>query len=158
MTELSEIAPQFIDIAHRIVWATVATVDATGRPWTRILHPVWEWDGDELIGWIASGPASLKAKHLAANPRVSLTYWDPTHDTATAAGEAAFVDEPERREWLWERFKTIGPPVGYDPAIIPGWTSPQAPGFGALRVRPDRLRVLPGSGLVSGQGETSWKA
>ncbi len=27
MAELAEIAPAFVDMAHRIVWATVATVD-----------------------------------------------------------------------------------------------------------------------------------
>ncbi|GAA0941747.1 hypothetical protein GCM10009559_37440 [Pseudonocardia zijingensis] len=50
---LSDTAPAFVEIAHRIVWATVATVDAQGRPWTRVLHPVWEWDGERLTGWVA---------------------------------------------------------------------------------------------------------
>ncbi len=144
MTELSEIAPQFVAIAHRIVWATVATVDAEGHPWTRILHPYWEWVGTELTGWIASDPTSLKAKHLARQPMVSLTYWDAAQDTASAEGEADFVDDPERRAWLWERFESTPPPLGYDPRIIPPWTDPTVPTFGALRVRPHRLRVLVG--------------
>ena len=33
--ELSEVAPRFVEMAHRIVWASVATVDAKGRPRSR---------------------------------------------------------------------------------------------------------------------------
>ena len=38
---LVQVAPAFVEIAHRIVRCTVATVDAGGHPWTRVLHPVW---------------------------------------------------------------------------------------------------------------------
>jgi hypothetical protein len=31
MNHLSDVAPAFIEMAHRIVWSTVATVDAKGR-------------------------------------------------------------------------------------------------------------------------------
>ena len=41
MTELAEIAPSFVEMAHRIVWCTVATTGSDGRPNTRVLHPVW---------------------------------------------------------------------------------------------------------------------
>jgi pyridoxine/pyridoxamine 5'-phosphate oxidase len=67
-------APEFVEMAHRIVWATAATVDTAGNPSTRILHPVWQWDGSTLTGWIATSPVSTKAKHLAKVPRMSLTY------------------------------------------------------------------------------------
>ena len=53
MTSLDRIAPAFIEMAHQIVWASVATVDTDGKPRSRILHPFWEWDGTDLIGWIA---------------------------------------------------------------------------------------------------------
>ena len=48
-------AVAFVEMAHRIVWCTVATVDPNGRPRTRILHPVWVQEGDHLLGWIATG-------------------------------------------------------------------------------------------------------
>ena len=41
MSELAAAAPAFVAMAHRIVWANVATVDADGRPRSRILHPLW---------------------------------------------------------------------------------------------------------------------
>ena len=142
MSTLAEIAPAFVEIAHRIVWCTVATVDTKGRPRTRILHPIWEWDGDTLVGWIATSPDSPKAKHLASTPLVSLTYWDPTHDVATADAEASWHNDDETRTWLWNRYKDAPPPVGYDPAMIPGWDEPTSPGFGALRLDPTSLRVI----------------
>ena len=67
MTQLADIAPAFVAIAHRIVWCTVATVAVDGRPRTRILHPIWEWDGTDLVGWIATGPTPLKVAHLEAH-------------------------------------------------------------------------------------------
>ena len=31
-TVLMEVAPAFVEMAHRIVWSSAATVDAKGRP------------------------------------------------------------------------------------------------------------------------------
>ena len=53
-TSYQDTAEAFIRMAHRIVWASVATVEPDGRPRTRILHPIWEWVGDGLVGWIAT--------------------------------------------------------------------------------------------------------
>ena len=56
VSDLVTTAPAFVAMAHRVVWATVATVDEAGRPRRRTLHPMWEWDGERLAGWIATGP------------------------------------------------------------------------------------------------------
>jgi hypothetical protein len=40
MSDLASVAPAFVEMAHRIVWATVATVDLDGRPRGRILLPL----------------------------------------------------------------------------------------------------------------------
>jgi len=158
MTELNQLAPAFVEMAHRIVWCTAATVNAAGNPSTRVLHPVWEWDGSELTGWIATDPNSLKARHLAARPALSLTYWAANHDTCTADCATSWDDTPEGRQAGWDRFLHAPEPVGYDPAIIPQWTSPESPGFGVLRLRPNRLRVMPGALMTAGQGELlTWK-
>jgi hypothetical protein len=152
-SSLSDAAPAFVAIAHRIVWATAATVDAQGRPWTRILHPIWEWDGERLAGWIATGPTPTKQAHLAANPYVSLTYWDPSHDTASVQCRASLHTDEETRTELWERFRCAPEPVGYDPAIISGWDSPLSPGFAALRLDPWRLHVQPAAVLIEGRND-----
>jgi general stress protein 26 len=159
MSSLAEIAPAFVDVAHRIVWCTVATVDTSGAPRTRVLHPIWEFDGERLTGWIATGPQSVKARHLAHEPRVSLTYWDATHDVATADCTTEWELDAEARRRGWQRFADAPAPVGYDPSIIPGWTDPGAEAFGILRLEPTALRVMPGSLLTQGQGELrSWHA
>ncbi|MDF2830431.1 MAG: hypothetical protein K0R01_3714, partial [Mycobacterium sp.] len=84
MNSLDSIAPAFRDMAHSIVWASAATVDPDGRPRTRILHPIWEWDGTDLTGWIATVPTPIKRAHLDGNPEMSVSYWAPSHDTCSA--------------------------------------------------------------------------
>ena len=79
---------------------------------------------------------------FASTPLVSLTYWDATHDVATADAAASWHNDDETRTWLYNHYKNAPAPVGYDPAIIPGWTSPTAPTFGALRLDPTALRVI----------------
>jgi hypothetical protein len=153
---LNHVAPAFVEMAHRIVWCTTATVGADGRPHTRILHPIWEWDGEALTGWIATSPLSPKAKDLAENPDVSLTYWDPSHDVATADCTASW-DEDEQAGW--DRFANGPAPVGYDPSIIPFWPNADVPEFGVLRLEPTSLRVMPGTVMLQGQGEVlTWRA
>jgi hypothetical protein len=159
MSTLAETAPDFVTIAHRIVWCTVASVDGSGAPRTRILHPIWEWNGECLTGWIATSPESPKAAHLRREPRVSLTYWDPSHDVATAECDTAWELDHDSRVRGWHRFADGPAPVGYDPSIIPGWTDPDAAGFGILRLEPTRLRVMPGSLMLRGEGRLhSWHA
>ena len=159
MTTLATIAPTFIEMAHRIVWASVATVDAAGRPRSRVLHPVWEWDGDQLVGWVATGPTPTKRANLAAHPFASVNYWAPDHDTCTAECRAELVYDDDVREAVWQRFKDAPAPVGYDPAIIGVWTEPTAPTFAALRLEPWRLRTMPGTVMLAGEGEVlNWQA
>jgi hypothetical protein len=150
--ELSVVAPAFVEVAHRIVWATVATTDGAGRPTTRVLHPIWEWDGTNLTGWILTSPRSPKARHLAAQPAVSLTYWHPNQDVATADCDSAWETSDMERQAGWDRFLHGPKPVGYDPSIIPQWTSPQAPDLGVLRLEPRTLRVMPGTVMTKGEG------
>ena len=146
------------DMAHRIVWCTVATVDPTGEPRTRVLHPIWEWNDHELTGWVATSPMSPKARHLDHEPTVSLTYWDQSHDTCTADCVATWETSDEERQRGWDRFAQAPDPVGYDPSIVPPWTDPTAEAFGILRLEPTRLRVMPGSLMTAGQGELlAWR-
>ena len=153
MAPLETVAPAFVEMAHRIVWAVAATVDPEGRPRTRVLHPVWQWDGASLTGWVATSPLSPKAGHLAEHPALSLTYWSPDHDTCTADCSTVWESSDEERQAGWDRFASAPPPVGYDPSIIPSWDSPKSPGFGILRLEPHRLRVMPGTVMLTGQGE-----
>lgn len=151
MNDLGSVAPAFVEMAHRIVWCGVATVDRQGRPRTRILHPIWQWDGASLVGWVATGPTPTKRAHLEASPFVSLSYWAPSHDTCVADCRATWALDDATRAMVWGLFANGPEPVGYNPAIVPGWDSPTSPNFAALRLDPWHLRVFPGSVLL-GQG------
>jgi hypothetical protein len=160
MDPLEDTAPAFVEIAHRIVWATVATVDPEGRPWTRVLHPLWAWNGTELTGWVATGPTPLKVRHLAGHPDVSVTYWDATHDTVTANCRATWHHDDETCRKLWDAYLDAPEPVGYDPAIVPPWKDgPTSPAFAALRLDPWWLRVQPAAVMMEGDfsATRSWR-
>lgn len=158
MHELETVAPAFVEMAHRIVWCAAASVDPKGRPRSRILHPIWEYGDGALVGWIATGPTATKRAHLAASPFLSLNYWHPCQDTCVAECRASWRDDEATRQRVWKRFEEAPPPVGYDPAIIPGWDSPSSPAFSVLRLEPWRLRVLPGTVLLEGRGDVLvWK-
>lgn len=158
MNELSEIAPAFVEMAHQIVWCSAATVDKYGRPRSRILHPIWQWDGSQLVGWIATGPTPLKRAHLAAHPYISLNYWTPSQDTCTAECQAAWAFDDETRMMVWNLFLNAPEPVSYDPAIVPAWDSPTAESFAVLRLEPWRLRVFPGTVLLGQGGQVlNWR-
>ncbi len=146
VASFAEIQDEFMARVKRIVWCTVATVDTKGRPRTRILHPNWEG----TTGWICTGRNTLKTKHLAANPNVSLTYWDPQLLNVYVDAVASWEDDPSEKRRIWEMFKANPFPYGYDPAMIPGWTVPEAPGFGILKVTPRRIEL---SGLTLNPSE-----
>lgn len=159
MNTLSETAPAFVAMAHQIVWATMATVDSNGRPRSRILHPIWQWDGEQLVGWIATSPTPVKRAHLEATPYVSVNYWTPSHDTCVAECRASWILDDEGRQAVWDMFLNGPKPVGYDPRIIPAWTSPTVDAFAGLKLEPWRLRVFPGTVLTGQGGEVlTWRA
>jgi Pyridoxamine 5'-phosphate oxidase len=154
VSPFEQTAAAFVEMAHRIVWASVATVDRAGRPRGRILHPFWEWDGANLVGWVATSPTPLKRAHLALHPHVSVTYWQPDQDTCTAECGAELRVDDHTRQRIWATFAEAPAPVGYDPAIIPPWSGgPLSDAFAVLRLVPWRLRVRPGSVMRGESGE-----
>jgi len=158
MNQLSVVAPAFVEMAHRIVWCSAASVDSRSRPRSRVLHPLWHWDGTSLVGWIATSPTPLKRAHLRANPYLSLNYWTPSHDTCVAECRASWALDDATRSMVWDLFLHAPPPVGYDPAIVPAWDSPTSAAFAALQLKPWRLRVFPGTVLLGQGGEVlTWQ-
>jgi hypothetical protein len=152
MPQLATVAPAFVEMAHRIVWATVATVDADERPRSRILHPYWTWDGAALVGIVGTGPTPAKRAHLDHSPFASVTYWAPDHDTCTAECRVEWILDDDGRRAVWQTLAEAPAPVGYDPAIIEPWAGgPTSPAFAGLRLEPWRLRVQPGS-IMRGEG------
>ena len=131
---------EFLDIAHRVVWASVATVDRRNRPRSRVLHPIWLRDGDRLTGWVITRPTPLKRAHLEHSPHVSVSYWDPRQEVAVAECTAGWERDPDARAGAWIAFLEAPEPLGYDFAqIFPGGA--QSAGAGFLRLDPWRVRT-----------------
>ena len=146
---------QFVAIAHRVVWCTLATVDRHNRPRSRIVHPVWEIRDGALHGVVATRPTALKRAHLAHAPHVSCTYWDPAHDVAVAECAAHWLDEDERDD-AWERIRRAPAPVGYDPgAIWPG--GPASADFAVIALAPWRVSAATATALARGERAGVWR-
>jgi hypothetical protein len=87
-----------------------------------------------------------------------MSYWAPSQDTCVAECRATLELDDATRTEIWKLFEHAPPPVGYDPAIIPGWESPTSASFAALRLDPWRLRVFPGSVLYGAGGSVlTWR-
>ncbi len=146
----AEIEDEFMARIRRIAWCTAATVDRRGRPRTRILHPIWEGS----TGYIATGRQSHKSKHLAANPYISLSYWDPKHEQVYVDCLAGWEDDASEKRRIWELYKSTPPPLGYDPALI--WKDgPDGADFGLLKLTPWRIEL---SSLVPGGARSVWRS
>ena len=141
----ADIEKEFLDRVGRIVWCTVSTTDTRGRPYSRILHPVWEGS----TGWIATGRQTLKAKHLAKNPNVALSYWDPQHDTAVVQARAEWCDDMATKMRIWNLLKNSPPPVGYDPQLF--WRNGMDDTFGVLKLTPFQIQLLTGAEMMQGK-------
>ena len=114
--------------------------------------------GEDLIGWIATGPTPIKKAHLNVSAYVSCNYWASNQDTCVAECHASWVEDLEGKQNIWDKFVNGPAPVGYDPSIIPGWESAGSENFAGLRLDPWRLRVMPGSVMTSGSGTVlTWK-
>ena len=148
-------ATAFCELAARVVWAQVATVDAHGRPWTRVLHPLWRLDPSGLTGLVLTRPTRLKRYHLAAHPHVAVGYWHPDHSSATANCCAAWGDQADVAE-AWDTARHLPAPYGYDPAVIwPG--GPGAADCAVLVLTAWRLSAATGEQAATGGG-VRWTA
>ena len=152
VASFDEIKDEFNARVSRIVWCTVTTVDAKGRPRARMLHPMW----DGSTGYIATGRDSFKAKHIGANPYVSLSYWDQQHQQVYAECKATWEDNPAEKQRVWDLFKNTPLPYGYDPAMFwPGGVTD--PSFGLLKLAPWRLEISAIQDMMTGQPPKVWR-
>lgn len=152
ISSFDDIKDEFMERVRAIVWCLVATVDGRGRPRTRVLHPIWEG----TTGWIATNRHSLKEKHLARNPNVSLGYWDREAGLAYVDAVAEWDDAAEQKRRIWDLFKATPPPLGYDPAII--WSGAHAPDFGLLKLTARRIEVHGLRDMIERRPSRVWRA
>src|SRR5438046_9962466 len=152
VSAFADIEKDFLARVRQIVWCNVAPVDRRGRPRSRILHPLWEG----RTGWILTGRHTLKTRHLAANPHVSLCEASSDLQQVYVDCRAEWADDPADKARLWDLFAATPPPIGYDPIAF--WPhGKQDPTFGVLKLTPWRIEVTSLADLVSGSGAI-WRA
>jgi general stress protein 26 len=139
-----ELLDEFVRVAHRVVWCSLATVDRRGRPRSRVVHPYWERTADGVTGWIFTRPASPKVAHLTQTPYVSCSYWDPAQEVAVAECAAVLADDADSRRNLWDLVSAAPEPLGYDPRIM-GCADPLDPVVTVVRMTPWRLATPAGA-------------
>lgn len=154
--DLATVSAAAQPIIDDVVYATLATTGADGRPRTRVVHPVWWWDEDRgPRGLITSRPTPVKVKHLAEQPYVSVSYWSPAHHTVTIDGDAAWVPA-DRLHAVWDEIAAAPGPVGFDPHTV--WPDgPSSDDYAVIEVRPVRVRVVTADRLATKGPYLLWK-
>src|SRR5262249_29425270 len=106
--KFSDIEAEFIERVHSTVWCNFATVDRKGRPYSRILHPLWGGS----TGWILTHRSSHKSKQLAANPHASLAYIrGDLQKPVDVDCVAEWEDGRAERRRIWDLVAATPPPL-----------------------------------------------
>jgi hypothetical protein len=134
--EFADIEAEFTARVGRVVWCNMATMDAKGRPRSRIVHPIWEG----ALGWVGTHRGSFKNRHLGANSHVSLAYIADISRPVYVDCVAEWADDPLDKQRIWELFTSADAPLGYDPA--PFFIAPDHPNFGVLKLTPWRVAIV----------------
>ncbi|MER7891661.1 pyridoxamine 5'-phosphate oxidase family protein [Micromonospora sp. NPDC094482] len=149
VSSFAAIQGQFDDYLSDIVYATMTTVDAKGRPRARVLIAVWEVVDTRPVGWLATYRTPVKAAHLAANPHATFSYWSPRQNAVAIDTVAEWVDDLGIKQHVWELYRDGSPGrVGYDLGRY--WRAgPADPQLHVLRLTPWRVQVIRGADLRS---------
>jgi hypothetical protein len=135
----NEMVGDFITAAHTQVWCSVATLDTQNRLRSRVLHPIWEYNEREIIGWVTTGRHSLKAKHLAHNPTLSLCYMKDPLKPLYVDCYGEWVDDQSEKQRIFDLFVQTPPPLGYNPADFLWTVDNHASGL--LKLKPWRIEL-----------------
>jgi hypothetical protein len=140
MATFDQFADEFLQRIREIIWCTATTVDAGGRPRSRILHPIWEVADGYPVGWVVTSKTPVKTTHLAANPHLACMYWNPAQNTVSIDCVARWCTSEEKRH-VWDLFMSTPEPLGYD---LSGFGDEQwdNPLFVPLRLDPWRVQFL----------------
>ncbi|MFF2084875.1 pyridoxamine 5'-phosphate oxidase family protein [Nocardia sp. NPDC058176] len=148
VTAFAAIEDEFNAYVGSIVSATMVTVDAKGRPRTRVLIPVWELVDGVPVGWLATYKTKVKAAHIAGNPYTSFSYWARGNNSAAVDAHAAWVDDLDLKAHVWRLYRKTSPRgAGYNLGQF--WNSPSDPLLHVLKLTPWRVQVIRGRDLRS---------
>ncbi|WP_327092166.1 pyridoxamine 5'-phosphate oxidase family protein [Nonomuraea sp. NBC_01738] len=144
----ASIEAEFNTYVGAIAYATMVTVDAKGRPRTRVLIPIWENVDGTPLGWLATYKTPVKAAHIAGNPHTNFSYWTQGNNSVAIDAVAEWADAPDVKSHVWRLYKKTSPRgAGYDLGNF--WRSPEDPQLHVLRLTPWRIQVIRGMDLRS---------
>jgi hypothetical protein len=151
ITNFAEIEAEFIQRVHTMVWCNVASIDTNNRPRSRILHPIWEGS----TGWIGTHRDSHKSRHLEHNPYLSLAYIANVMAPVYIDCKAAWCDNLDDKQRIWDLFKNTPEPLGYDPAH--DFKHVEHENFGLLKLTPWRIDLVTFPAPSFAEGTKVWK-
>jgi uncharacterized pyridoxamine 5'-phosphate oxidase family protein len=152
VASFADIEDEFLRRVHRMVWCNAATVDAKGRPRSRLLHPLWEGQ----TGWITTHRTSFKHKHLARNPYMSLAYITEIMSPVYVDVTAVWEEDQNEKLRVWDLFKTTPEPLGFDPAQ--DFIRYDHENFGLLKLTPWRVALVSFPAASHAEGQKVWRA
>jgi general stress protein 26 len=147
--DFEPLGPDFVRFTADIVYCTVTTVDPSGRPRSRVMHPIFEIVDGLPRGWAVTDRTPLKERHLAANPHVACFYWSPAQNTVAIDCTAEWVCDEETLHQVWDIFAAPEPP-GWGDLSGYGDLGIHHPRFHVLRLQPYRVQILRGDQLAVG--------
>jgi general stress protein 26 len=131
----TDLEAEFMARVFAVVWCNVATLDTKNRLRSRIWHPIWEG----ARGWVITRRNTLKAKHLAHHPYVSLAYIADISNPVYADCAAEWVDDLGVKQQVWDLFKNAPASMGYDFGNI--FPAIDDPDLGLLKFTPWRIEL-----------------
>jgi general stress protein 26 len=146
--DFDAIAPEFDRRVRAMVYCSLATIDAEGRPRTRVIHPIW----DGATGWVTSEARTAKVKQIAANPAVSLAYIAEPFKPVFVECRAAVQNDSATRQRVWDLYCRTPPPYGADMTEV--WGELESPRYCVLRLDPWQIELYD---LLNQQSRTIWR-
>ena len=89
------------EVARKARYATFVTIGEDGQPQARIVDALGP--DEDFNVWVATNPATRKVAEIAKNPRVTLTFFDPSLPAfVTLLGSASVVTDPAVKAQHWK--------------------------------------------------------
>lgn len=89
------------EVARKARYATFVTIGEDGQPQARIVDALGP--DEDFNVWVGTNPATRKVAEIAKNPRVTLTFFDPSLPAfVTLLGSASTVTDPAVKAQHWK--------------------------------------------------------
>jgi general stress protein 26 len=89
------------EVARKARYATFITIGEDGQPQARIVDALGP--DEDFNVWVGTNPATRKVAEIAKNPRVTLTFFDPSLPAfVTLLGSASVVTDPAVKAQHWK--------------------------------------------------------